>query len=365
MPFKPNIYKNYSEPKCNSMMRREGSGLSNQARLQGTNNRSAAERVLIGLIVGVALSSCAYEERAGDGADNKAGMKAVTQTDLGGLENVHRFSAGVYGGSVPATDEAFAALARLGATGEGIATIVSVDGAEPDLARADAHGMRYVHIPIGYDGIDPEALAQLAAVMRDLPRPIYVHCHHGRHRGPAAAAAGLIAMGEIQPGDGLTLMKTAGTSDAYAGLFRDVAQASVLGEAQITAGWLELVERRSVTGLIATMVEINHAFDRLDLTRAVRWQTPDDHPDLAPAAEAGIIRDLLANLANAPNAHDEPAAFREMLAQSISAADRLEAGLVSWRGQRTAMAEGADEHEQNYQKLKQTCTDCHLQYRDR
>jgi rhodanese-related sulfurtransferase len=329
---------------------------------------SRMTRLATAIAVALALlSSCTHNDRMVVGSQCREGnevgtvVDAPAPTNLDGLKNVHRFASGIYGGSAPATDEAFAILTRLGDAGEGIATIVSVDGGGPDLARASAHNMRYVHIPIGYDGIEPDALAQLAAVMRDLPRPIYVHCHHGRHRGPAAAAAGLIAIGEIQPDEGIALMRIAGTSDAYPALFRDVARTSKLSDTQVTAAGCQLVERRTVTGLVATMVEINIAFDRLNLTRQAHWSTPAEHPDLAPAAEAGIIRDLLANLAKTPDMRDQPAAFHESLAQSVLAADQLETGLLAGLDQ-TAQTEA---HEQNYQRLKQTCTDCHLQYRNR
>ena len=54
---------------------------------------------------------------------------------------------------------AFAALASMG-----IRTLVSMDGARPDVDGARRHGLRYVHIPVGYSGMEPGSIAQLAAV---------------------------------------------------------------------------------------------------------------------------------------------------------------------------------------------------------
>ena len=75
---------------------------------------------------------------------------------------------------------------------QGVRTIISVDAAEPDVALAEAFGMRYVHIPIGYGAVDAKTKLKLTRAVRDLPRPIYVHCHHGKHRGPTAAALALV-----------------------------------------------------------------------------------------------------------------------------------------------------------------------------
>ena len=68
-----------------------------------------------------------------------------------GLSNVVAFHDGFYSGSAPAGDAGFDSLSSLG-----IKTILSVDGAMPDVELADKYGMRYVHLPIGYDGFDDE-----------------------------------------------------------------------------------------------------------------------------------------------------------------------------------------------------------------
>ncbi len=128
-----------------------------------------------------------------------------------------RASDSIYSGSEPAGDAAFAALARLG-----VKTIVSVDGARPDVDAAHKAGLRYIHIPIGYDGIPEPAAAALTRAGRDAEKPIYVHCHHGRHRGPAAAAIACIGIGETRGNDAPAILGLAGTGKEYAGLWRDV-----------------------------------------------------------------------------------------------------------------------------------------------
>src|SRR3712207_3553770 len=68
--------------------------------------------------------------------------------DRPGLHNFLPVSSQVYCGGEPEGEEGFQTLARLGVT-----MIVSVDGARPKVALARKYGLRYVHIPIGYDGI--------------------------------------------------------------------------------------------------------------------------------------------------------------------------------------------------------------------
>lgn len=71
-------------------------------------------------------------------------------------------------GSSPESDEAFAALSRLR-----VKTIISVDGAQPDVASAHRHGLRYVHLPHGYGGISTEVQLRLVKAARTLPGPIH------------------------------------------------------------------------------------------------------------------------------------------------------------------------------------------------
>jgi hypothetical protein len=75
--------------------------------------------------------------------------------ELTGIENLFRLSAGLYSGGQPEGEAGFSDLKRLG-----IATIISVDGARPDVDRARSIGMRYVHLPFGYDGDDAQPLVE-------------------------------------------------------------------------------------------------------------------------------------------------------------------------------------------------------------
>ena len=61
------------------------------------------------------------------------------------------------------------------------------------------------------------ARKNLPKAVRDLPGPIYIHCHHGKHRSPTAAAVACVAAGLIDPANAETILRTAGTSENYRG----------------------------------------------------------------------------------------------------------------------------------------------------
>lgn len=199
------------------------------------------------------------------------------------LHNLLRTSERIYSGGEPGEDRAFSELAALG-----IKTIVSVDGARPNVEAARRHGLRYVHIPFGYDGIPAEAGLALAQVAREAEGPIYVHCHHGTHRGPAGAAVACIAAGAATGDEALAILKQAGTSREYAGLWRDVAAYTPPSP---TEKLPELVEVAEVGSLAAAMAAIDRASDNLKLSQQVDWRVPPDHPDIAPRQQALLLKE--------------------------------------------------------------------------
>ena len=57
-----------------------------------------------------------------------------------GIENFYRLSDSIYSGSSPENEPAFVELQK-----HGIKTIISVDGAKPEVEMAKNFGLRYVH----------------------------------------------------------------------------------------------------------------------------------------------------------------------------------------------------------------------------
>lgn len=275
------------------------------------------------------------------------------------LPNVYRIHDKVISGGQPAGEPGFCEIAELG-----IRTIISVDGARPEVELARKFGLQYVHLPHGYDGISQHRLQELAKAVRELEGPIYIHCHHGRHRSPAAAAAACVAAGLIEPSDALAVLTTAGTSPQYQGLYRTVADARKLDPDVLThlpSNWREVAE---VPPMAVAMVGIEQTFDRLDRLAHSGWRAPPNHPDLDAAHEALLLREHFTELLRTADVRRRSDDFRALLRESEADATRLEEDLREWTsaGQLSpipAVVSAA------YNRLGTSCKTCHQRFRDR
>lgn len=273
-------------------------------------------------------------------------QKNPKDRDTQGLPNFLQIAEKIFTGGQPADDEAFACLSR-----HGIRTLVSVDGARPDVAAARKHGLRYVHIPVAYDGIDLNAGLSLARVVRDLNGPFYVHCHHGQHRAPSAAAIMCIVSGTRDSADALNILRRAGTSSEYAGLWRDVERY------EIPAADVELpplVEVAEADSLATAMAAIARIFENLNRCHEANWVPLNDHADLMPAQEALLLKERLHEaVRNGCAGYD--AEFQIWLTEAEHIAENLEGQLKSQR-----MKEAG----RSVQALRESCHRCHQQYRN-
>lgn len=267
------------------------------------------------------------------------------------LHNVHRVNADLVSGAVPEGDSAFDELKAMG-----IRTIISVDGMSPDTASAEKRGMRYVHIPITYAQATRSQQLEIARAVRDLPKPIYLHCHHGKHRGPAAAASAAVLLGEMTPDQGVAFMKEAGTAPSYTGLYACVASAAIAAPADLDAAPAEFPAVRRAQGIVAAMVEVDQAFSNLQAIREAAWRVPANHPDLVPASEAGRLTDNLRHSLEDPEWISEGGDFTRRMHAAEELASSLEESLV--RGA------GKPELESAWTKVAASCKDCHAVYRD-
>src|SRR5262249_27875258 len=145
-------------------------------------------------------------------------------TDYPGIHNAVTYHDGFVSGSVPEGDAGFDTLAAMG-----VKTIISVDGAEPEVDKARARGIRYIHLPIGYNGFDEQRRLHLSRATRDAMAdgPVYIHCHHGKHRSAGAAATIAESLGWLTPQEGVARMKVSGTSPDYKGLYACALSATV------------------------------------------------------------------------------------------------------------------------------------------
>jgi protein tyrosine phosphatase (PTP) superfamily phosphohydrolase (DUF442 family) len=276
----------------------------------------------------------------------KLNAKPDPSTDPVGIHNLIKVSNRIYSGSEPHGEEGFDSLAQLG-----VKTVISVDGAKPNVKAARKFGLRYIHIPIGYDGVPEEAGMALARAMRDAGTPVYVHCHHGKHRGPAAAAVACIASGDVANKDAIGILERAGTSKDYKGLWRDV---KAYKPPAAGTPLPELVEVAEVGSFTAAMSQVDRSFDNLKLCRDATWGVPPDHPDLVSAQEALLLVEGLHEAGrNLGDAYDER--FKKWLAEAESQATQLRADLQK----KNASAANA-----RLVAIEKSCKQCHQDYRD-
>ena len=250
------------------------------------------------------------------------------------LENLNRVGERFYCGGEPRSEEAFATLAAMG-----VRTLLTVDGARPDTQAARRHGMKYVHLPIGYDTISPDRAAQIVKAVRDLDGPFYIHCHHGRHRGVAAAAVAAIATQGWRPEDAVQWMRRTGTSADYAGLFDAVRRFRPPAAAELDAlpPAMQFPESVDPPPMREAMVEMDRVWD--DLRAASGSERP---------RHAVLLVEQYRELLRRPETAAHGDAFVERLRRAETEAMRL-------RDDPTAGSLSA---------VARSCKECHRHYRN-
>lgn len=224
--------------------------------------------IVSALLLPLSFVSLEAQEPA-SAASQEEPFEAIEIPGGSGLHNTFRIGEKLYSGSEPATEEDFAALKA-----QGITTIVSVDGTEPHLEIVERLGMRYIHIPIGYDQVDPQSVLCLARVAREIDVPVYLHCHHGKHRGPAAVAVLAQLQGSMNVDQARRFMQAAGTGEQYRGLW----QSSLHFETPAPDAELpELVSRSEVEPMAQAMARLEHSLSELaEMVRSDARNAPAD-----------------------------------------------------------------------------------------
>ncbi len=273
------------------------------------------------------------------------------------LHNVFELSEHIISGSEPHGEAAFRLLEE-----RGVKTIVSVDGKIPDIEMARRHGMRYVHIPIEYKGISKDEILRLAKTFRELEPPFYVHCFHGRHRGPAAAAVGRLVKDGVTRAQALAEMRQwSGTSSKYRGLYDTIARASIPG-AEVTGAFrYDFPEAVTVEGIRQAMVAIPRAFDRLKALKKRNWVADPRHPDVDAVNESEKLAEAFAAAARSTETAGRPDDFRNWMKASVEeSAELVELLRQASRGDREASARASSV----VGRLKGLCASCHGIYRN-
>jgi hypothetical protein len=204
---------------------------------------------------------------------------------------------------------------------------------------------------------------RLARVVRELPGPVYVHCHHGKHRGPAAAAVCALASEGWDAKRAIDWMERAGASRDYGGLYESVGRFVAPTPEELGRLGRDLPERAEVPALVDLMVRLDARWDRLKAARASGFRAVPDGPDRDPAHDALQVLELFREASRLHDARAEDDAFR----RDLAAAERLAGELHEALKARPSPPEAGrpDPAEAAFASLSKSCASCHARSRDR
>jgi protein tyrosine phosphatase (PTP) superfamily phosphohydrolase (DUF442 family) len=280
----------------------------------------------------------------------------MERVEAPGLQNVFKLSSRIYSGSSPEGAAGFTSLQALG-----IRTVISVDGARPEVELARAAGLRYVHLPVGYDGIPDPRAWQIAKAVRELPGPLYLHCNHGQHRGPAAAAAALLCLdASFKPEQAQEFLRQAGTDPRFGGLFGLPHSLKRPTAAELNTAAGDFPEISAISDLAQRMVQIDQRLDQLMAFQEAGWKTSATSTT-DPAQVALLLAEDFREAARlAPS--ESPQDLRDRLQSAHQHAADLERQLRIL--QKSPPADLSTTQPQ-WQKVRADCKQCHGQYRNR
>jgi hypothetical protein len=299
----------------------------------------------------LALEGKAYDT-AGAGL-----LPAEEPEEFPGLHNVYHLSANIVSGSEPQGWQALETLRAMG-----VRTIVSVDGKAPDARAAAELGMRYVHVPIQYRGISDVEMARLAKTFRELEPPFYVHCFHGKHRGPAGAAVGRVVLDGADRWTAIAEMRQyCGTSAKYEGLYRAIAVGEIPAIEETARFDYAFDAAQLPAGVVGVMVELSRAHDYAVELGERDWRADPEHPDVDALNEATKLLQAYEVACELEEVRTGDAEFRSWFEASrdasrdlVDALERLSAGDAS----------GAADADVHFAAVRQLCSDCHAVFRN-
>lgn len=287
-----------------------------------------------------------------------------------GLHHVFRLSETIVSGAEPEGEAAFEQLADWG-----VKTVLSVDGKVPEAELGAKHGLRYVHVPIQYKGITDDELLRITKTFRELEGPFYVHCFHGKHRGPAAAAIGRMVLDGAPRERAIAEMRQwCETSPKYEGLYATAATVELPTPAESAAYAFDFEPAHQLDDLRVGMVKMTRHFENLELFAAANWQPLPDHPDLDLLQEAVQLHQLTSQVHDLGSSADWQDDFRGWMDESQAGTEELVRTLSECSKDELAasLPEGATPREDAWrvrasevlQGLDQSCKACHKAYRN-
>lgn len=273
---------------------------------------------------------------------NSSSLPQLIQTE-GEIENFYQISSDLYSGGEPYSPEAFALLKK-----HNIKSIITVDAAIPQVELARQHGIRYIQIPIGYDGIATNTANEIAQAFELAPKPIYVHCHHGKHRGPTACMVIGVAHYNWTQQQAVNWLHDAGTAEAYKGLYqtaRDFKQADYQPNRQKSLK--DFPETAKVDQLPRAMADMGRIYDLL--------KKHNRNNEILKFDQAILLQEAFHEMQRTEFNKAQPQDYRNWMKKSEDISIQLRTALDN---KNVPLASKL------YKSLASTCKQCHIKYRD-
>ena len=264
-------------------------------------------------------------------------FSCVSDIESSRPENFTKVNDGIYCGGSPEEDQ-FAYLKS-----QGIKSIICVDGASPNLKIAGQEGLAYKHVPITYATITLDQQKMLAKAYNELEKPVYIHCHHGKHRGPAASAIVLKNHYDWKNDALVKYLTESGTSKNYAGLYKTVSQSQKIP----AQNWqnLNVPESAKVEPLAHLMADL----DRVWMKLKKQFESTTSQIDFNKAQENSLLlREYFVELHRMPDTK-----FDDEYLEIIEKIKQLEATLQNKFNPVKA-----------FQAVAKDCKSCHEDYRN-
>ena len=315
-----------------------------------------AHTLLVALFV-ISSVGCNSFERASSHTSKHALEISPTESkpaSFKGLKHVVAFQDDLLSGSKPVGKFGMRSLERLN-----VKTIICVDGVAPDIEQARQHNIKTIHIPLKYNSPSKEQILDLTAAFK-MGRNngnVYLHCHHGKHRSAAAAAIISIALGLSTQEEMKGRMEVAETSPHYKGLWKAIEEQEAIDISNVLENMKSFPEAVIPNGMVEQMVTIDDAMERLLLVKQSGWVVPRSHPDLAPAADAGLIAEVLRSIQLNPNEAVSEADFTSQVINAVHQASGLEEALKIKKMNAKTL-------NQYFDHVEQSCIKCHRIFRD-
>lgn len=261
-----------------------------------------------------------------------------------GIEHLLELTPQLYSGARPQSKADFQQLQHLG-----IETVVCVDGIAPRQEQLNKYNLKLIHLPTSYSGFSNQTLRSLAYVANKETGKVFVHCHHGKHRGPAAACVLGALQKELTVAQGVQVLTRAKTNPQYHGLWSAVTSMTPEKISQLHQNApAHLPENASVPILTAPMIDLQLGLKAIDQPKL----TQDDFKAAMLLLEEGSVE---TTRVSQRHPYYQAKGFQQSVVQMNQLIKQLKSLPENDPQQQTELLK----------QLKQQCAACHAAYRGR